>query len=293
MMCRKSAGMPGRRHWAFSLRHEGASVLNRAKGKQNDATSQDMPFEGATSVPRRGGDDMTNQLPLPAQSARSTDTDEWVAVLEFAVTDSTQVFMADAVESMVEHLRCWQPSALWNPDRYAIQVRIPARAPHEALYWAFAYHREAAQAAGLPAAPLVRAEVSTVEELTRSWQEYELADGAPPAPAPEWLLCRELYQAIRHLVAATTEAALAGAVIGFVAAVGGTVEPGEARRRPGVIVVDITMAHGEAYHATADAFSVAGLVIESSLPALVADAQRAAARLRRPHDRASQLVDPA
>jgi hypothetical protein len=70
-------------------------------------------------------------------------------------------------------------------------------------------------------------------------------------------------------------------IIRFVITIGGRVEPGVPRHLPGTIDIDVTLEGEKARHATAEAFSVAGLIIEQSLPALLSDARMGLARLHR------------
>lgn len=164
-----------------------------------------------------------------------------------------------------------------------MQLHIPALGPQQALHWAAAYHRDAALASGVAGAISVRAEILTVEEFEGSLLDYDQPNPAAAPSACASLLCEELYTATRGLVTATTPGQLTDVVAGFVTAVGGRAEPGTPRPEPGLIDVDVSVEGGSAFHARAEAVSVAGLIIEQSLPTLLGDARRAAVRLRQQH----------
>jgi len=204
----------------------------------------------------------------------------WVTVLEFVAVDGQTPLLMDEVQALVGHLREWYPSGLWSCDRYAVQLQIPAPSASQAVSWALAYHRKAAHDMGMPTCPLVRFEVFTVDELRRSWDEMQIADPfVLPSPAAPALLCPEVYFATRALVAATTPEEVTTAVFGFVTAVGGRVEPDPSERDSPNISVELTVDGEPLRHAVAEAFSVAGLVLEQSLPALLVDARLAVTRL--------------
>lgn len=175
----------------------------------------------------------------------------------------------------MEHLSVWHPTGLWDSSRYAIQLRVPAPTCAESLRRAMAYHRHAARAAGLPAATLLRAEVLTLQELERSWDD----DGGSDLAGSGALLCDELYTATRGLISASTSAEVTSILHRFVELVGGTTEPGVARHLPGTCDIDLPIDGGEAHHATAEALSVAGLILESVLPTLLTDARQTLARI--------------
>jgi hypothetical protein len=207
--------------------------------------------------------------------------DEWIVILEFSPTLGDRACLFDDVEDLVERLREWRPSGLWSPGRYAIQLQVPASAPDRALWLASAYHRQAAQAAGLPLATLSRVEVLTLAELEACWARVD--PGLDAAPLPPDLRCDELYTATRRLLAATTATELADTVAGFVTAAGGWVEPGPVRHLPGMLDMDATIEAGQTRHAWAESISVAGLLIEELLPVLLTDARRALLRVQGHH----------
>ncbi len=216
---------------------------------------------------------------MPSVVGSNDHTDTWVAVAEFERPVTSRPLLVGDVEALIEHLREWHPSGLWSSDRYAIQIYMPARTADQALRWALAYHLDGARAVGLLPVKLLRVEVLTVEEHVRAFQVADLT-GTHVAPrATKAVLCDELYLATRSLHAATTPADLIDAVIGFVTAVGGRVELGAARVVPGMIEMDLTIEGDGRFRASAEAFSVAGLILERSLPDLLADARHALTRL--------------
>ncbi len=204
----------------------------------------------------------------------------WSIVLEFVRATPARPFLMGDIEALTERLDSWYPSALWSSDRYAIQLQIQAQGPNQALEWASAHHRQAALDVGLPTtSTMVRAEVCTVEELERSWDEFDSA-GAKDDAAPPSVLCDAVYPATRRMLAATTPAEISDIVIDFVTAIGARVQPGPPLHRVGMIDFDLSVEGDEVNHVTADSFSVAGLIIERSLPALLADARHVLARFQ-------------
>jgi hypothetical protein len=200
----------------------------------------------------------------------------WAAILEFASITPVRELVIGDVEALLQHLDLWNPSGLWSPDRYAIQLQIPAPTPDQALRLALSYHLDAARSAGLPATTLLRVEVLTYEQFEQSFQE-------PPETAAgrEGAVAGELYRATRSLLAATSRIELADILVEFVTAIGGRIEPGPRRHLGGTTAVDLTLNGDEARHASAESFSMSGLFLEQFLPTLVADARRRLARMPR------------
>ncbi len=222
-------------------------------------------------------------VPARSERAGSAPIGEWVAVLEFASVDPCRPFVAADVEALIEHLYGWDPSGLWHADRYLIQLQIPARGPAEALAVAMDHHLEAAEAVGLPPTSTVRVEVLTVDSLEHSWREAEpTTTHAAPAVAGG-PLCVEAYTATRSLLAAATFEEVARILTDFVVTVGGRVEAGAPRYLPGTVDIDLGLDGDQSSYASAEAFSVPGLIIEQSLPTLLTDAHRALARIQEHH----------
>jgi hypothetical protein len=207
-------------------------------------------------------------------------TERWTALLEFSRTQADPLFRVADLESVMAHLEEWHPTGLWDSDRYAIQLEIPAAAPHLALQWALVHLGDAWRAVGGPTGTLMRVEMSTFAELERAWQEYDVPLASPDAAAAP-LLWPEAFAATRRLLAATTRDEIAQTLVAFVTSCGGQVTPGAPSGAAGMVDVDISLDGGRADHATAESISVSGLILECALPAVVADARIALARLQR------------
>jgi hypothetical protein len=211
-------------------------------------------------------------MPPPIRPCR----DEWIAILEFAPTNGITRFVVDDIDNLLEHLRDWDPTGLCSPDRYALQLRLPARDAHEALRWALAFHEQAAEAAGMPPSTLARVEILTADQFDRDCLEDDPVAGWAPTP----VLCDEVYTATRRLFTAATSGELSDIVTRFVTAIGGQVEHRSAGSRRETVELDVSLEGDQSCFATAEALSVAGLIIEYSLPSLVEDARGILSRLQ-------------
>jgi len=223
---------------------------------------------------------MTAAFAVPEPSS-TTDVgfDTWFAVLEFGQSFRSGPIRFEDVHMLVEELAGWHPSAIVSDERYAIQMQISASGHHHVLRAALASHDRAVQEVGFRPLTLLRAEVLSSEEMERTSGVIQQADIVTASRDGSVTHCAEVYAATRSLLAATTEAEVANSVDQFVAAIGARVEPGAPRHLPGTTDVSLKMVGGPARHASAEALSVAGLVLEQSLPSLVVDARRALARL--------------
>ena len=188
-------------------------------------------------------------------------------------------FRPEGIDDLMDNLEVWHPTGLWDPSRYAIQLRVPAPTCAEALRRAMTYHRQAARAAGLPAGTLLRAEVLTPQELDQSWDDDAGNDMGGGRAGSGGLLCDEVYAATRGLMSASTPGEVAAILHRFVELVGGATEPGVPCYLPGTCDVDLRIDGGEPHHATAEELSVAGLILESVLPTLLTDARQVLARI--------------
>jgi hypothetical protein len=206
---------------------------------------------------------------------------DWVVVLEFSAFRGERPFELGVVQALVERLREWHPSGLYNPDRYAVQLHIPAATADDALKIAASYHEHAVHAVGAMAA-FTRAEVLTLGEFEESWHEAAATGATLPAGAAQALISIEVYEATRSLLSASTPAEVTDVLVRFVLAVGGRVNVGQRRNVPGMVSVDLSTSPGEQLHAMAESFSVAGLIIERWLPPLIDDAKRTLVLLGRP-----------
>jgi hypothetical protein len=207
---------------------------------------------------------------------------DWVVVLEFSPLRGDRPFELSVVQALVERLREWHPSGLYNPDRYAIQLHIPASAADEALRLAVSCHEQAVQAVAA-AASFTRAEVLTLTEFEASWHPPTGSNaGLPAGRAAQALISIEVYEATRALLSASTASEVTDILVRFVLGVGGQVSVGPPRQVPDVVSVDLSVSPSEELHAIADNLSVAGLIIERWLPPLIEDAKRTLVLLERP-----------
>jgi hypothetical protein len=206
---------------------------------------------------------------------------DWVVVLEFSACRGERPFELTVVQALVERLREWHPSGLYNPDRYAVQLHIPAAGADEALRVATSFHEQAVRAVGTTAS-FTRAEVLTLGEFEESWHDAAASGSSLPSGAAQALISIEVYEATRALLSASTPAEVTDVLVRFVLAVGGRVNVGQRRHVPGMVSVDLSIAPGEQLYAMAESFSVAGLIIERWLPPLVDDAKRTLVLLERP-----------
>ncbi len=205
----------------------------------------------------------------------------WVTVVEYARPVSARPFLITDVEALMGHLDQWQPQGLWGPFRYAIELTMPARRPDEALQWTLGLHRRAAHDVGLGRETLVRAEVFSVDDPAWSPQDCGSTSSAVKgAPAESGMVCDALYTATRGLLAATSRADITNAVAHFIAALGGHLEIGAPRLRPGMTDIDLRLGDATRRSASVDALSVGGLLLERLLPVLLDDARLALARLQ-------------
>lgn len=90
---------------------------------------------------------------------------EWIVVLEATKPGSTAELDKATLSRLIEAVTDACPVALYNPDRYAIQLLIPATDLPDALALAFRHWSEAVRGAGAPAWDVVRADVMTITEF--------------------------------------------------------------------------------------------------------------------------------
>jgi hypothetical protein len=208
---------------------------------------------------------------------------DWVVVLEFSAFGGERPFELGLVQAVVERLREWHASGLYNPDRYAVQLHLAAEEAAEALKMAVAYHDLAVQAVGADAV-FSRAEVLTLGEFEASWHDDgQSAARGSRSGAAQAMISLEVYEATRALLGASTPPEVTDILVRFVLAIGGQVNVGPPRPRLGTVCVDLSGAANQELHAVADSFSVAGLIIERWLPPLIDDAKRTLELLERSH----------
>ncbi len=207
--------------------------------------------------------------------------DDWVVVLEFSLGSGERPLELSVVQALVESLREWHPSGLYSPDRYAVQLHIPADGADEALRIATSFHKQAVGAIGA-AGEFTRAEILTLDEFEEGWRDESGPPARLAAGAAQALISIEVYDATRALLGATTPSEVTDVLVRFVLAVGGRVHVGQCRPVPGMVSVDLSLTPGDQLHAIAESFSVAGLIIERWLPPLVDDAKRTLVLLEPP-----------
>ncbi|MDQ6727760.1 MAG: PAS domain S-box protein, partial [Actinomycetota bacterium] len=108
---------------------------------------------------------------------------EWIVVLEAYDESGTAPIEVAALQRLMQELTDARPAALFDPHRYALQVRLTGGAPAEALFVAAARWKSAVGALGLPAWPLCRAEVLTSSEFDR---DLETAFSPQPPGQLRW-----------------------------------------------------------------------------------------------------------
>jgi diguanylate cyclase (GGDEF)-like protein len=107
--------------------------------------------------------------------------ERWVVLLE-AATDGSEITRLD-VETLLEAVRPGPSGgALYDRDRYAIQLEAAGSNPAEALFGALCRWADAVRHLRLPASEIVRTEVLTPEELKRELQHPAL-DATPIRPS--------------------------------------------------------------------------------------------------------------
>jgi len=199
---------------------------------------------------------------------------DWVAIIEFDAVSGDLGFAVDMVEALVDQLREWHPIGMYHPDRYALQLHVPADGAGEALHTAVANHELAARAVGITSS-FLRAEIVTLGEFEEAWLAGMPESGQAASGAGQALASTEAYQATRALIGATTTQDVTDVVVRFVHTVGATVHVGSPRELPGMVTIDLSIAAEQPLYASAQAVSMACLSIERWLPALVDDAKSA------------------
>jgi hypothetical protein len=215
-------------------------------------------------------------------AGRPDEIDQWIVSLEFGRPDHGPQLDFSDFTVLMDRLGDLKPTGVWHRDRYRIGVQVAAPTAFQAVQRAVAWHRHAVRVAGLDSGAPVRVEVHTAQDSEWSWEDD------PPASvtgnsAPGRYVSDELMMATRQLVAATTTAEVGDILDRFVIAVGGRVEPRAVRSRAGIVDVDMSVDGGLGHHGVAPSLSVAGLMLEQSLPTLLIDARQTIARLQDGH----------
>jgi hypothetical protein len=199
----------------------------------------------------------------------------WIVVLESAYPSGRELEL-EHVEALLAKLADRYPSALYAPDRCAVQFVVGGIGPDDALSAGIALWRDAVRSTRFPEGELVRTEVKTPAELA---SEYEHPDTVPtPGPADEQALA-SAYEATRKLLRVTSEREAVSVLQALVRKLGGTVLPA----RPGdprILDLDVSLGEGAPMMPAADPYSVARLCLEEVMPDAVEDALLVTSLLR-------------
>ncbi len=218
----------------------------------------------------------------------SERADEYIIVLEYQPRVAEEALDYGKVRAVVEELREWHPTALFSPDRYALQLQVIAWRPTEALRRALDLHERAVHTIGAPLPALARVEVLTGREFDSQWD-----DPRPGVVATgEQVLSDEIYWATRALLRAATATELTEILIAFVAKVGGRMAAEPAEPVDELVSIDVALGDEDRLYAVAERCSVSGLILEHSLPTLVADARAVLNRGRLTEPVADELGGP-
>lgn len=207
---------------------------------------------------------------------------DWVILLEAAAPDGDPPLELAALEALLGVLVECLPTALYAPDRYALQLTVAADDPAEALDLAMARWRTAARRAEVPRWRLVRVEVKTPAELAA---EHQAEQRATSTPASDGRTLEAAYRATRAFLSANEPGEVVGALAILVHELGGVVMPA-ASRHPDAIPVDLSLGHGQPVVAVVERFSVSRLQLEEVLPVVLEDARAVIHDLRRQELRA-------
>jgi hypothetical protein len=176
------------------------------------------------------------------------------------------------VESLLAKLADRYPSALYAPDRYAVQFVVQADGADAALRAGVGLWRKAARQVRMPGGDLVRAEVKTPAELVAEYEHAEETP-APPNAAADEETAAAAYETTRRLVQARSPREVVSVLWALVRQLGGTVIPMQAGD-PRIIDIDVSLGMGEPMAAAAEPYSISRLCLEEVLPAAVDDACR-------------------
>jgi hypothetical protein len=187
----------------------------------------------------------------------------WIVLLE--ATFSGPDLELEQVEALLARLADNYPSALYAPDRCAVQFLVGGGEPHDALAQGIGLWRDAVRNVRFPDGELVRAEVKTPAELAAE-------------PADEQALALA-HETTRKLLRVTSSREAVSVLQALVRKLGGTVlaqDPSD----PRTLDVDLSLGEGEPIVPAADPYSVARLCLEEVVPDAVEDARRVVALLR-------------
>ena len=134
---------------------------------------------------------------------RQTKVKEWTVLLEATDEGGLSPMEPESFRRLVGSWAVAAPTTLYSPNRYALQVTLPAADAASALTVALSLWKDALRRSALPEWDLVRAEVLTPAELELELQAAERprdrSDALdPPLPALERLLGEELLRRALH-----------------------------------------------------------------------------------------------
>ena len=212
-----------------------------------------------------------------SEGCRLTD---WAVVIECESPGQPPLDLV-VIDHLVEHLASWRATAIYNPDRYALQVVVDAEGPRTALAAASEVHAKAVRVLEMPQWQTVRAEAMTLAELARSWEV--LPPNPPLLPKRVWEICPSftirMYEVGRLMLRATSIDELSRVLTRFVYDSGGwTLSPGDAIDKG--LPTDLSLGFGEPIIPAAEPLSSGRLLLEDALPTLIDDARLLADRLR-------------
>ncbi len=128
---------------------------------------------------------------------------EWTVLLEAADEGGLSTMEPESFRRLVGSWAAPAPTTLYSPNRYALQVTLPATDAPAALNIALSLWKDALRRSALPEWDLVRAEVLTAAELELELQAAERPGGGPDPvdaslPGAEHLLGEELLRRALH-----------------------------------------------------------------------------------------------
>ena len=197
--------------------------------------------------------------------------DKWVVVLEASEERSDPPLDPVTLKLLLSELATFDPTALYAPDRYALQLLLPAASPSDALSEGTERWRRAVGRVGLREWQLVRAEVKTLAELDS--EHLVDQEEVPPVLNADAVAVHAAHHATRQLLRIRSAAEVPPIIWSLISRLGGHVVP-KAIDDPSAL--SISMPFGELRHMApaAEPLSVARLHIEEILPPFIEDAQR-------------------
>jgi len=227
--------------------------------------------------------ELWQQLGFPKVEPKQDRPDDWVVVLEVAVGLGDRPYDLGVAEDLLDHLREWQPSLLYNNDSYALQMHVAAPSLADALQLAIGRHDLTTTHLGLTDLSLVRADVLTLGELERSCQGQLDGESAIEAVTDQTVVPTVAYRAMRAVLTSTTPAQLSDSLVSFVLEVGGTIHLGQPSTDPETVSVAMSIGRHSQMYASGETLTLAAFMIQQWLPPLLEDARHTLGRLSLEH----------